>query len=432
MKPASIFVQVVGLSALVLAVALSVGATVTLAIPSPAQDRMNVREMAWALELKPSSVVKVTDRDQPPKGPRALAVEETLAEVLHLPRARVHAVWFDDESPAVGQVTVESPPGGRAPAGTLFDQDTFVPRFAAALRQQDGTWRTGMPTNATRVAEWQTLIVLAFALAAVLLAFPVWWISRRIAQPIEALAKAADGTRLVSSEPFDVLGPREVRAAAEAMNAMHGRLNRQAAGQRRIIAALAHDLRTPITALRLRAEDAPAELRARLTADLERMSSMIDDCLSFATLGVIPRDPQPVRLDLLIRESLRARPPETASPGSLAEVTIVTDALRVRRALDNLIDNAVRYGEAATVSLLAADGWAVMDIADRGPGLPEDQISRLLQPFETMDPSRSRALGGSGLGLSIVSEIALDLGGSVSLRNGTIGLIATLRLPLRH
>lgn len=439
MRPPSIFVQVLGLSLLILLVALGLGAVLAQVLPAPDRGRMNVAEMAWALDRKPSSVIDVATRSSPPGGLRSTLVERSLAEAMGRPASEVRVVWKDLPGAAEGSgqnvllidgrdVLVTGSPGGFVLTygdHAKLDPDTFVPLFQGAVRTEDGGWRTGTPRDPARAA-WRVRILIAFVLAALLLAGPVWWIARRIARPIEALARAADDVRLASSEPFALSGPREVRTAAAAINAMHARLVGQAREQLRMVAALAHDLRTPLTALRLRAEEAPPALAGRMRPDLRRMATMIEDCLALTGLGARPVVREPTRLDHLIAHCAASRDPAVVSAPDLPSVTVVTDPVRLQRAIDNLIDNAVRYGGRATVRLETTDEAATISIEDEGPGLPEGQIDRLLRPFETMDPARSRSLGGVGLGLSIVSEISREIGAEFVLENAPAGLSARL------
>lgn len=441
MRPPSIFLQVLGLTLLVLLVALGLGAVLTQVLPAPDRGRTNVAEMAWALDLKPSSVIDVTTRSSPPDGLRTSLVERSLAEAVERPVTDVRVIWRDLPGAAEGSgqnvllidgrdVLVSGAPGGFVMTygdHARLDPDTFVPLFQAAVRTGDGRWRIGTPRDPARTA-WRMRILIAFVLAALLLAGPVWWIARRIARPIEALARAADDVRLASSEPFTVSGPREVRIAAAAINAMHGRLVSQARDQLRMVAALAHDLRTPLTALRLRAEEAPQPLTDQMRPDLVRMATMIDDCLVLTGLGVQPVELASTRLDGLVKACAVGRDASVVRVLDLPPVTVVTDPARLQRAIDNLLDNAVRYGGRASLSLSTTDSEATILIEDEGPGLPDDQIDRLLRPFETMDPARSRRLGGVGLGLSIVSEISREVGAVFGLENTATGLRARLTL----
>jgi signal transduction histidine kinase len=266
-----------------------------------------------------------------------------------------------------------------------------------------------------------------------LLAWPVWRATRRLVGPIRRLGEAAAATRLVGEAPFPVQGPREVRAVAQAMNDMHRRLVAQAQERTRILAAMAHDLRTPLTGLRLRAETAPAPERDRMVADLGRMAAMIEDVLAYSRLGDRRLAHEPVDLAALLRECFADRVAlgQPVALDTVAPCLVEGDALLLRRAFDNLVDNGIRYGQAVRVSLALESGLACVRFDDRGPGIPPDQLARATEPFWRLEPSRSRATGGIGLGLAIVRDAAQSHGGELALSNlPGGGLRAQIALPL--
>lgn len=441
MKHLSIFSQVLALSVLVLVVALAFGASLTLALPAPDRGRINIREMAWALERKPSSVINLHFRSQPPDGRRSPLVETALATALGRSLAEVRVVWKDRPGAAEGRgqnvvlvdgqdILVSSDEAGVNLAygpDTELSDDTFLPLFVGAVRLPDGGWLVGIPHDPVREA-WRLRILAAFGMAGLVLAPLVWDIARRISRPVEDLAESANGASMGTADPFPLAGSKEVRTAATAINAMHGRLAAQAADQLRMMAALAHDLRTPLTAVRLRLEAAPAQLCERIEPDLIRMCALIDDSLSLAQVGL--RDPVRTTVDLgeLISTCQRDRA-ERGQRVRLGETTMVgveTDPALLQRALDNLVDNALRYGDVAVLSVTRGRDGAVLSVLDNGPGIPEAELARLLRPFEVLDPARSRTLGGAGLGLSIVGDIAAKLGIRLKFSNGPSGLIVDL------
>lgn len=442
MKQPSIFNQVLALSVLVLIVALAFGAALTLALPAPDRGRVNIREMAWALERKPSSVIDLQTRGQPPEGRRSPLVETALARALGRSRAEVRVVWKDHPGAAEGRgqnvvlvdgrdILVSSDQASLAYGrDNELSDDTFLPLFVGAVRSPGGGWLVGIPHDPVRET-WRMRIIAAFAMAGVVLAPLVWGMARRISGPVEKLAESADGARLGVADPIPVAGPKEVRTAATAINSMHARLYAQAADQLRMMAALAHDLRTPITAIRLRLERAPAKLRRCIEPDLSRMTALIDDSLSLAHVGVSEPAWMTVDLGELISICQRDRS-ERGQPVRLGETTTVdveTDPAMLQRALDNLVDNALRYGDIAVLSVTRGPGGAVLSVRDNGPGIPEAELARLLRPFEVLDPARSRALGGAGLGLSIVGDIAAKLGIGLTFSNRPAGLTVNLEFP---
>lgn len=200
-----------------------------------------------------------------------------------------------------------------------------------------------------------------------------------------------------------------------------------------MVGAIAHDLRTPLTRLRFRIEAAPDDIRARLAADIDQMDAMISAALGFVrdATRTGPRE----RLDVTsLVESLAVEAAETGSDVIAApspRLTVLADPLALRRLFANLIENAVKYGERARVRMSDADGQAVIEIEDDGPGIPPEDLERVFEPFYRGEPSRNRETGGAGLGLAVVRSIARAHGGDVVLRNRSGGgLTARVTLPL--
>lgn len=445
MKPLSIFGRVVGLALLVLAVAMGISLALLLLVPPPSPGRMNVEDMVWALEAKPSFVIDTRVRDEPPTGRRSRVLEATLAQALDVPSSDVRAVWTGEPEVEAGQGESIMIVGGRevlvsstASDVTLsygsevsLSRRTIIPLFIGAVKIADGEWRWGFPHDQAR-EEWLWRILAAFLAATVVLAAPVWWIARRLVAPIEKLGERAEVTRLTGQDPFPIAGPKEVQATARAMNIMHNRLVNQASERVRMIAAIAHDLRTPITALRLRVNAVEEPLRGRMSSDLARMSAMTGELLEFARIG--GRTPQIRQVDLsaLVNASVANRRDAggdvTMETG--ARPVLPTDPELVSRAVENLIDNAVRYGGRTKVSVSVHGEWAHVNVEDDGPGIPSHLHERAKMPFERLDLSRNREQGGTGLGLSIVGDIAQVLGGRFEMANREPGLLAVLELPL--
>jgi signal transduction histidine kinase len=212
------------------------------------------------------------------------------------------------------------------------------------------------------------------------------------------------------------------------------RIRRDVRERTSMLAAITHDLQTPVTRLRLRLEKvADAALRAKLVADLAAMSETIREGLDLAT-SLDAREPlQRVDFDALI-ESLCADAQDAGQDVSVAgrtgaAVRAAPNALR--RCVMNLLDNAIAYGRSARVEILRESGYAVARIRDAGPGIPEESLEAVLDPFVRVETSRSRETGGTGIGLTIANNIATRLGGSIALRNHPEGgLEVTLRLPV--
>ncbi len=335
-----------------------------------------------------------------------------------------------------GQTGTTVTPGyGRPPLGLenalgaalMMVPQFTLPAFETAMRQQDGQWVVIGPREPW-LSSWQVRVLASLTISLLVLAPLVWWAARRLTLPVRALARAAQ--RDDPDVVFPDAGPREVAAMAQALTTMRRRLIQQSEERMRMLAAVAHDLRTPLTGLRLRAETAPARERDRMAQDIDRMEAMIADVLAASGAATVGGDARPLDLGALCMEVVDGLDGSAAVQVD-AGVTVVASPMRVRRALTNLIDNAFRYGGSAEVSLTSHDGRAMIRVADRGPGLSPEQAARAFEPFYRGEASRNRDTGGAGLGLTIAGDLAQADGGAVELsaRDGG-GLTATIRYPL--
>jgi signal transduction histidine kinase len=306
--------------------------------------------------------------------------------------------------------------------------------FLVQAQLRDGNWVSIAHQLPEEEFAWPVKLLLTLAVLLVsvvaLSLIAVRWVTR----PLALLGRAADELgRDIQRPPLDESGPLEVRRAAQAFNTMQARLARFLRDRAHLLAAVSHDLKTPITRLRLRAEllENP-ELKAKFVHDLDEMEAMVRTTLDFLR-DVNAHEPvQPVDVNALI-ESLQADADELGQQvqidGSAAS-PYAGRPLALQRCLRNLIDNAVKYGKRATVHV--NDGAARLQIivADEGPGIPEQQLEQVFEPFFRLEPSRSRETGGVGLGLSIARDIARAHGGDLLLRNrASRGLEAVLTLP---
>ena len=200
-----------------------------------------------------------------------------------------------------------------------------------------------------------------------------------------------------------------------------------------MIGAIAHDLRTPLARIAFRIEAAPEGVRDKVQADIEEMRAMIAATIGFVRGSARAAEIAPVSLDSLIVRLVDAEQ-EMGRPvrlGAIAPAIVSGDPLALGRLFQNLIDNGITYGGGVEVSIVRADGEAIVAIADRGPGLAADRIEQVFEPFVRGDPSRNRGTGGIGLGLTIARSIVQEHGGSLALRNREGGgLDAICRLPL--
>jgi protein-histidine pros-kinase len=279
--------------------------------------------------------------------------------------------------------------------------------------------------------------VLGFLVAIFLIAAASAGVAVRIAtRPLRALASAARHLAdNLDAVPLREEGPAEVRDAARAFNAMQAALKRDLDQRTQMLAAISHDLKTPLTRLALRAEEMPpSPARDRLARDVEAMSTLVADGLEFAQ-SLQLREPR-VSVDLAALIDAIAGEAETLG---WEVTTAIPTSTRLRcapralqRALWNLVENACTYGGSAAIHLATSEGAVEIRIEDRGPGIAEELLERVFEPYVRADPSRSADGGppGTGLGLAIARNIIQSHGGSVVLRHRSAqGLVAVVTLP---
>ncbi len=309
--------------------------------------------------------------------------------------------------------------------------------FRISVPLADGEWLNVAARFQRPDLQAPPAIVGATLLSLALLMVALWLGLRRITNPLSQLAAAADKADLESGLPEVPAGsPREVRALSEALAGMNARLTGMINDRTRMLAALGHDLRSPITALRVRAEMVDDdETRERMIATLDEMQDMVETTLAFAR-GISADQPmEAVDLAAALRE-LAAELSETG-PGIVvdAKQPVVAFARRtpLRRALRNLLENAQFHGGGARVTVGEAEGVAEILIDDVGPGIPAEDLERVFDPFTRLEASRSRETGGIGLGLPIAQAILRAHGGEVTLSNRPSGgLRASIALPARR
>jgi len=282
----------------------------------------------------------------------------------------------------------------------------------------------------------QTLFIYAVLVGA------MWLLLRRITRPLAALTRRLEHFA-ATRDPDGRLqpeGPDDIAHLITAHNAMEARIVAMLDEKDVMLGAIGHDLKTPLSALRVRIESVDDEgERARMAATIEDITRTLDDILSLARVGR-PSDPkETTELSALVASVVEEFEDmgEAVELGDTIRIAMPLRTTWVRRALRNLIGNALRYGKTAHVSLSREDHVAVIRITDAGTGIAENQIATMLEPFTRGDPSRNSETGGAGLGLTLARAIAEQHGGTLTLANlrgpdGTIsGLVATLRLPLR-
>jgi signal transduction histidine kinase len=304
--------------------------------------------------------------------------------------------------------------------------------FSAALQGADGTWTVVRSTPEPFPSAWQ-MQASAWLLAGFLLVASAGYLfSRRISAPLKRFAEAAETLGRDPHAPQMTLkGPAEVGAAAHAFNEMQARLKRYILDRTAMVGAISHDLRTPLARIRFKLEAAPPELKASVLSDVDQMEQMIGGVLAFIRDEGQPRRRE--KLDLL--SLIECVADDAAMVGGLVEivdgapVTVDGDPVALQRLFSNLVDNALKYGGEARIHVRQADGAAVVEIADAGPGLSPDELDRVFQPFYRTDASRNLDNGGVGLGLPIARSTARAHGGDVELTSNPGGTTAVVTLP---
>ena len=316
-------------------------------------------------------------------------------------------------------------------------------RTAYALEMPDGSaWlnvrvRTPTPNpfaDPTFPVAWLLMTVTAGGLTI--------WAVRRLIAPVRTLAEAAEALgRDVNAPPLPEGGPLEVAQAASAFNRMAERIRRFVADRTFLVTAIGHDLRTPITRLKLRCEFIDDdELRARFLADVDELEAMVSATLAFGRDTARAEPARPVDLGALLRtvvdDAADARP-DAAERIALKgaderQVTMQGRPIALKRSFANLVGNALAYAGSVVVVLQApVDGEVTVLVEDDGPGIPPDAFERVFEPFQRLETSRSRETGGTGLGLPIARNIVRAHGGEITLSNRAAGgLCAKVVLPL--
>lgn len=294
------------------------------------------------------------------------------------------------------------------------------PGILASVRLTDGRWLITEIPDLSPPRERFLILggwMLAVLVGATALALTI---SSKVTRPMGVLEAAASRiTADATLAPVPEDGPTEVRATARALNHLASRLRAAMESRMRLVAAAGHDLRTPMTRMRLRAEFLPEDEREKWLADIEELDMIADSAMRLVREETAGDEPVPLAFDELV-EGIVDEIGEIGLPVTLkgAEpVAIKAGAFGLRRALRNLVNNAATHGRGAEVRVALRSGKAVLAIADRGPGIPPDQIERAFEPFYRADPARAKSVPGAGLGLAIAKEIVERNGGQIELRN---------------
>lgn len=343
--------------------------------------------------------------------------QDFLEELLR--RLPNHQIFVDSREhhrppppPPPGNTTPDGPPGWFGPP----PDHARIPEIRVSVQIDDQSWLNFVIPHQHPEPLWRPaffgplgaglLVVTTLSVLAV----------RRAAKPLNQLTAAAERLgRDVTAPPISEEGPREVRAAAQAFNRMQARLRRFIDDRTQMFAAISHDLRTPITRLKLRAEFIDdEEQRQKMLTDLDEMEAMISSSLTFARDDAARETRREVDLAAMLRQLAEDFEVPLEAPDSLM-VTVGETGLR--RALANLLDNAHKYGRSPRLTAALADGQVRISVDDDGPGIPEEEMERVFTPFYRLETSRNRDTGGTGLGLAIARSALRAHGGDVTLAN---------------
>ena len=450
-----LFVAMFGFGLACVLAAVLVNIAVIFALPRPEPEIYQLRDIELVLggrELPPSAqkVLAVRYDSKPPPGPPPAPqgyrqrTEQRIARDLDLKDADVVFA----RKPLGGFMDLAPFPRGmgrpvqfrRREPSRLFElaqgpgQPVLIGPFSVGIRQADGRWRIIETRNPRLLDPWRQHALLWF-LASILVTAPLAYLfARRLSAPIAAFAEAADRLGRDPTAPaLNLQGTAEIGVAARAFNDMQERLRRYVEDRTAMIGAVAHDLRTPLTRLRFHAESAPRELRDKMAADIAEMDAMVAATLAFVR-DASQAGPR-VKLELRslvetvvdgfseLGRDVRLQPGEA--------VVVEGDTVALKRLVANLVDNAIKFGGLARVSLQIEDDCAVVEVEDDGPGLAESELEVVFEPFRRGEPSRNRDTGGIGLGLSAARTIARAHGGDIILANRLGGgLKARVSLPM--
>lgn len=325
----------------------------------------------------------------------------------------------------------------RAPEPPLFAPPppgvVLMSGFVVAAELPDGRWFTMRQKSNAETLDWIGRAALGIGATLVILLLLALLFARRLAAPIQ---RFADSARRVGVDPGEAPvreeGPRELRTAARAVNAMQARLRALVAERTEMLAAVAHDLRTPLMRMRLVAENADPAIRDKLVKEAAEIDALVSSFIAFARDD--PTREARIRLDVAaLVQSLADDRAEAGQPVTYDgpdRLVITGQALGLKRLVDNLVDNALKYGAVARVTVAAQGANAVIEVADDGPGVDAAEREKVFRPFVRGEKAGMTA-AGAGLGLSAAREIARAHGGDVDIRDGKPkGAIVRVTLPV--
>ncbi len=315
--------------------------------------------------------------------------------------------------------------------------DSPQARYVALVQLQDRSWLSFTPPERSWGLRANVRIAVIIALGLVATLLVAWIATRQLAGPLQRFASAArrfgDDLR---APPIEVQGPEEIRQAIIAFNTMQAQIQHFVAERTHMLAAISHDLRAPLTRMRLRSEFMEdLDHQRKLIRDVEEMQSMINAALAFFREDT-QREPS-TAFDLsellhTIVDDYRDQDIAVDFTGP-AHLVYLGRPLGIKRVVVNLLENALKYGRNPAITLTQDDQAVRIDVSDEGPGIPEAALEQVFAPFFRLEASRNRDTGGVGLGLSAARAIVREQGGELTLRNrDSGGLLAQVVLPVRR
>lgn len=324
---------------------------------------------------------------------------------------------------------------GQQAMGHMFQGQADGQLLRASVLLSNGQWLNFATAVPPGVSFWSIKTVLSMSLMAIGVIIISVWIIQRVTRPLRAFTAASKRLgKDVTAPPLMIDGSSELRETVDAFNEMQERLRQLVENRTRMLAAISHDLRTPITLLRLRTEVVEdTEEKERMQATLDEMEAMISSTLSFARDDAENEPMERVNLTALV-DSICVDLSDAGYSITFNEDEELIHECRpgaIKRALSNLVENAVKYGNAAHVELQTVGSMIEITIDDNGPGIPEEELEQVFTPFYRVDQSRNPETGGVGLGLSVAQSIIDKHGGKISLSNREeSGLRVQILLPI--
>lgn len=335
--------------------------------------------------------------------------------------------------PAPARAARVSPTPPVAPVAPLYAPTpagvVLISGFEFGAQLPDGRWL--VMRQGRNWAEIGWILRAAFVIGGTLLILSIAAVlfARRLTRPIRSFADAVQAVGVnPQSEPVREEGPLELRGAARAVNTMQARLRSLIADRTKTLAAVAHDMRTPLMRLRLTAENAPPEQREKMAKEIDEVEALVASFIAFARDD--PAEEARVRLDLTaLLQSIADDNSEAGRDVRFdgeERFVITGQSLGLKRLFANLVENALKYGASARMSARAEDGFIVVDVVDDGPGIPLDQRDKVFEPFVRLNEEGTR---GAGLGLAAARSIARAHGGDIVILDAEVGALLRVTLP---